>query len=157
MRNLGDIPARELEHYGVKGMKWGVRRSQEQLDRSAGRRKKPSSSEIKEARSRHNKRIDEIDKGLNRVSYSNSRAAKQRSLNDVKKMLAEASSSDDISIGAKMTKGEAVTSIITGGPLGPVIYSGSLKSSAKYSREILAQYGDLTLDDFYDNSENRKR
>lgn len=32
----------ELEHYGVKGMKWGVRRTQAQLDRAAGR--KPSSS-----------------------------------------------------------------------------------------------------------------
>jgi len=27
-----------LEHYGVKGMKWGVRRSQAALDRAAGRR-----------------------------------------------------------------------------------------------------------------------
>ena len=26
-----------LEHYGVKGMKWGVRRSQAELDRAAGR------------------------------------------------------------------------------------------------------------------------
>lgn len=27
-----------LEHYGVKGMRWGVRRSQAQLDRAAGRK-----------------------------------------------------------------------------------------------------------------------
>jgi len=27
-----------LEHYGVKGMRWGVRRSQAELDRAAGRR-----------------------------------------------------------------------------------------------------------------------
>ena len=31
--NTGDF----LEQYGVKGMKWGVRRSQAQLDRAAGR------------------------------------------------------------------------------------------------------------------------
>lgn len=30
-----------LAHYGVKGMKWGVRRSQTELDRAAGRRDRP--------------------------------------------------------------------------------------------------------------------
>ena len=34
MSDLDDV----LEHYGVKGMRWGVRRSQAELDRAAGRR-----------------------------------------------------------------------------------------------------------------------
>lgn len=34
-----------LQHYGVKGMKWGVRRSQAQLDRKAGR--KPSKARLR--------------------------------------------------------------------------------------------------------------
>lgn len=34
------IYSNELAHHGVKGMKWGVRRSQESLDRLAGRVKK---------------------------------------------------------------------------------------------------------------------
>ena len=33
----------DLEQYGVKGMKWGVRRSQAQLDRAAGRTQKRAS------------------------------------------------------------------------------------------------------------------
>jgi hypothetical protein len=37
-----------LEHYGIKGMKWGVRRSQAELDRAAGR--KPTRSEKKDAK-----------------------------------------------------------------------------------------------------------
>lgn len=28
-----------LEHYGIKGMKWGVRRTREQIDRARGKRK----------------------------------------------------------------------------------------------------------------------
>lgn len=34
---LSDEDRDFLQHYGVKGMKWGVRRSQAQLDREAGR------------------------------------------------------------------------------------------------------------------------
>ena len=33
-----------LEHYGVKGMKWGVRRTDAQLARAAGRKPKPEPS-----------------------------------------------------------------------------------------------------------------
>lgn len=32
-----DVSVNELSHYGIKGMKWGVRRSQATLDRLAGR------------------------------------------------------------------------------------------------------------------------
>lgn len=38
--DLSQVDISFLEHYGVKGMKWGVRRSQAELDRAAGR--KPS-------------------------------------------------------------------------------------------------------------------
>lgn len=43
---------RTLEHYGIKGMKWGVRRSQEELDRLAGRTpRKSRRARTSEARS----------------------------------------------------------------------------------------------------------
>lgn len=37
-------PEEYIAHYGVKGMKWGVRRSQEELDRAAGRKSEDSKS-----------------------------------------------------------------------------------------------------------------
>ena len=46
---LSDEDRDFLQHYGVKGMKWGVRRSQAQLDRNAGR--KPSRRERRRSRS----------------------------------------------------------------------------------------------------------
>ena len=35
----------DLQHYGVKGMRWGVRRSQAELDRAAGRTPRKSRKE----------------------------------------------------------------------------------------------------------------
>lgn len=41
--SVGEQAAEEiLKHYGVKGMKWGVRRTQEQLDRASGRKSSES-------------------------------------------------------------------------------------------------------------------
>lgn len=38
-----------LEHYGIKGMKWGVRRSDEQLARARGKRKGGVKKKVKKA------------------------------------------------------------------------------------------------------------
>jgi hypothetical protein len=38
-----------LEHYGVKGMKWGVRRDQRSLDRAAGRTPRTKSAQARKA------------------------------------------------------------------------------------------------------------
>lgn len=42
---------KEISHYGVPGMKWGVRRTQAQLDRAAKRRSSTPAAKRKEAKS----------------------------------------------------------------------------------------------------------
>lgn len=55
-----------LAHYGVKGMKWGVRRSQAELDRAAGRtpRRKSKSARKREASSLSD---EELRSRINRI------------------------------------------------------------------------------------------
>lgn len=46
METIDDV----LEHYGIKGMRWGVRRTEEQLARARGRRVKETSEDAKGAK-----------------------------------------------------------------------------------------------------------
>lgn len=57
--SLGDIPMSELAHHGVKGMKWGVRRTPEQLGNKKPKKpkkKKITNHDIKSARVRQTER-----------------------------------------------------------------------------------------------------
>lgn len=55
----------ELKHYGILGMKWGVRRTQEALDRLAGRRAR--SEEVSDRKDKtHDMSDDDLRKAINR-------------------------------------------------------------------------------------------
>lgn len=57
-------PQDALQHYGVKGMKWGVRKS------DSGGRSKPTSDEIKSARIRNRARERELGSQADKVNLS---------------------------------------------------------------------------------------
>ena len=60
-----------LAHYGVKGMKWGVRRQQRRAaarqDRNAWR--SMSKKERKANRDKRNKRYSDVDRGIDKATY----------------------------------------------------------------------------------------
>lgn len=52
----------ELQHYGIKGMKWGVRRSKAQLARLSGRKKEDISDEEAEKFKKDVRRTSMLDR-----------------------------------------------------------------------------------------------
>jgi hypothetical protein len=85
----------DLVHHGVKGQKWGVRKSH------------PSTSEIHAARQRQEKRITQ----LHSAKTPQRKAAITKKLN----------TNEDNVTAARMTLGEKVTTTMLGGPVGLVV------------------------------------
>lgn len=83
----------ELKHYGVKGMKWGVRRSQRELDRAAGRRERKSKKKFEKERVRDAKRTAKADVEIAKI---NAKANKKKP--------APPRSEDSVSTGKKPAK-----------------------------------------------------
>jgi len=59
MNKSEEIGKNFLEHHGVRGMKWGVRRSRRQLARAAGARGRKSAKDLSD---------DELKKAVNRMN-----------------------------------------------------------------------------------------
>ncbi len=77
-----------LEHYGVQGMKWGVRRDQKALDRSAGRslsKGRPRDDQIKDARGSVIRKKANLNKASVKVAKLEKAAYNARGKADVAK------------------------------------------------------------------------
>lgn len=135
--NLGDTPINELAHFGVKGMKWGVRRTDAQLGNS-GKKSKPTTADIKESRARlasanavKKVKTDQIQSKINWRSEKSITDA----ISKINKIETDALNNPDRVTAARMTKGEKLATVLTGGA--PYIsehrrrYGGSSKSIAK--------------------------
>lgn len=57
---LAELSATEVKHYGIKGMKWGVRRKEGADGRVVGGSKRPASSDHTEAQALRKKKVSEL-------------------------------------------------------------------------------------------------
>lgn len=102
-----------LEHFGVKGMRWGVRKDG---SNSSGRSKKPSSKEIKEARSRL---IGEVSKRERAYYEARTIAGKNKAEIELNNYLSGLKNNPDAAIARQRTRAEKgkrflVTSAVLG-------------------------------------------
>lgn len=125
-----------LEHYGVKGMKWGVRR------KSGGSKPKkekgPTSKEIKSARKRHNGRVSKIQ-GYELESISRDRKVAEAAAKKIRATGKEEGARSDARIAAKLTKGERVTNVLVLGPVGLVVNKKAPESRRRMVENYLDQ------------------
>lgn len=151
--DFGDIPISELSHHGIKGMKWGVRRTPEQLGRKS-KKKKPTKQEISEARNRHNERLDTITRQVDRANIIGTKTAKTKAVSQIRKTAEEGLKSGDIAVGSKLTRGEKIANTLYGGPLGGLTLYAAVqqnKVTAHNAELILKAYSELKVEDFYDD------
>ncbi|AWN06111.1 hypothetical protein SEA_MIEK_8 [Streptomyces phage Miek] len=96
----------ELAHYGVKGMKWGVRKGQ-------------SGKEIRAARRRvHSQRV-QLDAKEDKVdSLARGTAQRSRAEKDLEKASKEFLKNPDRVTAARTTKGEKIAAVLIAGPIG---------------------------------------
>lgn len=119
IRVLGDISGdimEELKHHGIKGMKWGVRRSKAQLARLSGRKEEDISDEEAKAFKKDVKRVEINDRSPSRKVklYNKNKAekgkeyadavAKQAARNKVTKAVAGAAA---VAVGKKAVEAYA--------------------------------------------------
>lgn len=125
-----------LEHFGVKGMKWGVRRSDAQLRAADAKRDRKSKNkaeskatvksakdkyhsdkQIKSARQRVAARDKKIGDAHIRAWDSKSKAEAQKAVNEMKALAKSKHAKRDIAIASKSTYGEMfVQALVPGGP-----------------------------------------
>ena len=124
----------ELSHHGVKGMKWGVRRSQAALDRAAGRR---ATKEVRRQVKQDNKTL----RKNNRVSFrSSTRKTRQENLSKLEKDVIERAKNPEYVKAAerynRVQLGKKIVTVAAGVALSkavPALATGAYSAPAKPS------------------------
>lgn len=117
-----------LEHYGVKGMKWGHRKKSSQIHAARSR--------MRTARAK----IRVVEDKRDRMPMS-SKERKQAD-KEVSKMRTEYLKNPDRAAAARMTAGEAIVLTILTGPIGIGAFAGThARSTHINSRQQAGEYG----------------
>jgi hypothetical protein len=120
----------ELLHYGVKGMKWGVRKQT-----------------IVAARQRQAQRHRELVRYDDQAQTAPNAKAAKAAENKARKIAVDLQTNDDRITAAHMTRGEQVASVLVAGPVGAAIVVGnkihvkSVVKETERNRELAKEQG----------------
>lgn len=123
-------PEDAIVHFGVKGMKWGVRKKSSSVS-------KPSTTEIKDARTRHNARLARGIATINSTSPTASKTQKQKTINELKRIANDPNTKRDLDVATRATKGEKIAGFLIAGPIGNIVVNSTIKSQRKDAEEVL--------------------
>jgi hypothetical protein len=119
-------PLETITHYGTKGMKWGVRKTN------------PTTSDIQDARARQDARYNSYIQSVHRLNLASADGtpkSKQKSaVRNYEKTQKDFLTNEDRVTAMRMTNGEKVTAALLTGPIGLVIIGanrGQVKRVAK--------------------------
>ena len=158
IRSIVEATVDDIEHYGVPGMKWGVRRSQASLDRSAGRKAarpkkvQPSRKERKAAKAESKAKDTSNKSGRKRASRTR-RSLSDNDVTDLVKRLENEKKlktliDQDVSPGRTFAKSvmsdagkRALTTIATGGMLYGAKYAFDKQFDAKEFGRVISRGG----------------
>lgn len=120
-----------VKHFGVKGMKWGVRKGAEGGDGDSSakstKKKRPTTDDIKSARARQAERARKFEEAT--AEYYTSRTAKGEAAAErlMRNREFDLFNNPDVDVASKMTRGEKIVSgILTGLPVAAYMISRNL-------------------------------